>query len=108
MKQFNKEEAVFFAENRIWESLSLEQRAKFQMSQKLICMPFSVFHEAIEKTLGRPVYTHEFGLNWDGLRKELFDKGPAPSLSEIIEMIPEDKRMIIRSDDLETDSTRKR
>jgi hypothetical protein len=58
-------------------------------------MPFSIFHEAITKALGRPVFTHEFGLNREGLIKELFRGAPAPTLEEIINLIPEEKRIII-------------
>jgi len=28
-------------------------------------------HEAVEKALGRPVYTHEFGMNRQGLKDEI-------------------------------------
>ena len=58
-------------------------------------MPFGVFHEAVEKTLGRPVYTHELGFNVDGLKKELEGKAEAPSLVEILNLIPKDKKVII-------------
>jgi hypothetical protein len=34
-------------------------------------MPFDVFHEAVEKTIGRPVFTHEFGVNANGIRAEI-------------------------------------
>ena len=43
-----------------------------------------VFHEAVEKALGRPVYTHEFGTNWEGLRAELAGEKEAPTLEEIL------------------------
>lgn len=54
-----------------------------------------MFHEAVEKALGRPVWTHEFGLNWDGLKKELMGEAPAPTMQEIIDLIPEEKRIIV-------------
>ena len=73
MYQFTKEQAIEFSEKRNWEPMSYQERAKFQIEQKLLCMPFDIFHEAIEKTLGRPVYTHEFGLNMEGLRKAVND-----------------------------------
>ena len=46
-------------------------------------------------TIGRPIFTHEFGLNRKGLRDELFNGAEAPTLEQIIEMIPEEKRVII-------------
>ncbi len=57
-------------------------------------MPFGVFHEAVEKALGRPVFTHEFA-NPDALKSELMGYRPPPSIQEIIEMIPSDKRILI-------------
>jgi hypothetical protein len=65
------------------------------MFEELLCMPFDVFHEAVEKTLGRPVWTHEFGLNFDGLKAELLGEKPASTMEEIINLIPEDKRVVI-------------
>jgi hypothetical protein len=35
-----------------------------------LCLPFDVLHENIEKALGRPVWTHEFGMNFDGICRE--------------------------------------
>jgi hypothetical protein len=90
-----KNEAIALYESRFWKQMSHEEIAKFQLMEPLLCMPFDVFHEAVEKTLGRPVFTHEFGMNPEGLRKELFHGAPAPTLEEIINLIPEDKRMII-------------
>ena len=90
-----KEQAIKLYEANFWETMSYRDRALFQMECDFLSMPFNVFHEAIEKTLNRPVWTHEFGLNRDGLLKELRGESPAPSLSDIIAMIPEDKRVIL-------------
>lgn len=64
-----KEEAIKLHDSKFWEPLSFAERAKFQMNEPLLCMPFSVFHEAVEKTVGRPVFTHEFA--FDGIREEV-------------------------------------
>ncbi len=93
--QLTKEQAIELYENKAWEGMSLRQRAEFQMLQDKLCMPFDVFHEAVEKILGRPVFTHEFGFNRDGLTAELFEDKEPPTLQEIIEMIPAEKRIII-------------
>lgn len=90
-----KEKAIALAESKFWEGMTHRQIAEFQMCEEKLCMPFSVFHEAVEKTLGRPVYTHEFGLNFQGLKDELFNGKPAPTLEEIINLIPEEKRLIV-------------
>jgi hypothetical protein len=71
MKQLTKEQAIAFCENKCYEGMTYRQIAEFQIEQDRLCMPFDIFHEAIEKTLGRPVFTHEFAFA-DGLRKELY------------------------------------
>jgi hypothetical protein len=91
----NKDDAIFLYESKFWEPMSHRDRAVFQMFEDKLCMPFGVFHEAIEKTLGRPVYTHEFGLNREGLQKELMGEAPTPSMEEIMNLIPEHKRIVV-------------
>ena len=49
----------------------------------------------LKEALGRPVWTHEFGLNLNGLKAELVGEQPPPSMQEIIELIPEHKRLIV-------------
>lgn len=90
-----KEQAIALADSGWWEALSHEERALFQMFEPLLCMPFAVFHEAVEKTLSRPVFTHEFGMNADGLKKELLGEKAPPSMEDILNMIPADKRLIV-------------
>jgi hypothetical protein len=41
--------------------LTKEQAIIITAFTKIVCCPFSEFHEAVEERLGRPVYTHEFG-----------------------------------------------
>jgi len=94
MKQLTKEQAIAFAENKLYEGMTARQIAEFQMEQDLLCMPFDVFHKAMEETLGRPVFTHEFAFR-DSLRKELLGEKPSPTFEEIINLIPEQKRVII-------------
>ena len=89
-----EKQAIALAESKFWEKMSFKERAVFQMNERLLCMPFDVFHEAVEKTLGRPVFTHEFGLNAEGIRKEL-NGGKTPTFEEIMNLIPEEKRVII-------------
>lgn len=94
MRQLTKEEAIVFGENKLYERMSFRQRAEFQIEQDRLCMPFDVFHEAIEKTLGRPVFTHEFAFA-DNLRKELYGEKEPPTFDEILNLIPEEKRIVI-------------
>ena len=90
-----KEQAITLAKSKFWEGLTHREIAEFQMTEEKLCMPFTVFHEALEKTLGRPVFTHEFGLNYQGIKNELFNGKQPPTLEEIINMIPEEKRILI-------------
>jgi hypothetical protein len=90
-----REQAIALSESKFWEPMSFRERAVFQINEHRLCMPFEVFHEAVEKTLGRPVFTHEFGLNYEGLKNEINNGGPSPTMEEIINMIPEDKRVIV-------------
>ncbi|EYB69078.1 hypothetical protein DEIPH_ctg011orf0045 [Deinococcus phoenicis] len=75
--------------------MTCRERAEFQMTVKELSMPFDVFHEALEKTLGRSVWTHELGLNWEGIHSELWGERPAPTFEEIMNLIPAGKRIVI-------------
>lgn len=90
-----EEQALKLAKTKFWEDLNYRQRANFQLFERRLCMPFDVFHEALEKSLGRPVYTHELGFNLEGIKKEFLGEQEAPTLEEIINLIPEDKRVVI-------------
>lgn len=89
------ESAIALAATRWWERATDRQIAEFQMTENRLCLPFDCFHEAVEKTLGRPVFTHEFGLNRDGLYAELFEGRETPSFEDILNLIPADKRVIV-------------
>ena len=54
---------------RWYEGKSPEEIVSFQLYEKRLCMPFDKFHEAVEAALGRPVWTHEFGVK-DRLQDE--------------------------------------
>lgn len=90
-----KDQALALAESKFWEPMSFRERATFQLFEPLLCMPFDVFHEAVEKALDRPVFMHEFGLNWEGLKSELIGESPKPSLEQILDLIPAEKRIVV-------------
>ena len=96
MKQLTEQQAIAFYENKCYEGMTSQQIAEFQIEQDRLCVPFDVFHKAITEALGRPIYTHELALNRDGLRKELRGEKEPPTLEEIINLIPEDKRIVIQ------------
>jgi hypothetical protein len=60
-------------------------------------MPFDKFHEAIEHRLGRGVWTHEF-IDADNLRREMMGEKEPPSLEDIMNLIPAEKRIVIVTD----------
>ena len=90
----DKKTALKLYESKFWEEMTYEERAKFQLFEDRLCMPFSVFHKAMEEVLKRPVWTHEFAYR-EMLIKEMLRERPKPSLDEIIGLIPEDKRVIV-------------
>ena len=57
-------------DTRWWESRNPVEVARYQVFEDILMTDFSTFHEGVEKLVGRPVYTHEFGLNVNGLRQE--------------------------------------
>jgi len=95
MKQLTEKQAIMFAKSNIWKKWNNEQIVRFQLFQRKLCMDFSRFHQALEKVLNRSVYTHELGLNYDGIIKEYLGINPEPTLDEIINLIPKEKRLII-------------
>ena len=97
MEQLSKQKAIEFHDSKIWEDWTYEQIAKFQLWQDRPCVPFNVFHEALEKSLVRPVGTHELGSNYEEIKKEFLHGQPAPTMKEIMELIPKDKRILIKT-----------
>jgi hypothetical protein len=95
MKQITKEEALAIYDSEVWKEWDNEFIARFQLFQKKLCVPFSLFHEALEKVLDRPVFTHELGINYNGICEELLKIRPKPTMEEIIEMIPAEKLILV-------------
>jgi hypothetical protein len=96
-RNMTKEEAIKLADSRFWEGMTPRERATFQLFEDRLCMPLDVFHEALEEALGRPVFTHELGLNREGIQAELHGEAKRPTMQEIIDLIPADKRVIVVS-----------
>src|SRR5258708_4934051 len=61
-----------YGENHWWEpDVDPRKFAYYQLHEDLmLCAKFSQLHSAVELLLGRPVYTHEFGISIDALRQE--------------------------------------
>jgi len=93
-RELSQEEAIALGETKFWERMTQEEIAEFQLFTPQLCMPFEVFHKAMEVALGRSVWTHELG-NADGLRAELTLGKEPPTFQEIIDLIPAEKRVIV-------------
>jgi hypothetical protein len=94
-QSIGRENAIALANTKWWVGKDATEVALFQMFTEELCMPFGEFQGAVEKALGRPVFTHEFGLNWDGIAQELLGERSAPTIDEIINLIPAEKRIVI-------------
>ena len=65
LKQMEK-----FGDNRWWTSEDKKVLGYYQLMNPILLVPFDKFHEALEFLLGRPVWTHEMGLNYEGHKAE--------------------------------------
>ena len=57
-------------DERWWESNDPVIVAMYQLYEPILMVDFDVFHGGLEKLLGRPVFTHELGMNVEELKKE--------------------------------------
>ena len=94
-KSIGKDNAIALADTKWWVGKGCREIFKIGMFTQELCLPFDVLHKAVEESLGRPVWTHEFGLNFDGLCQEFLGERDAPSLQEIMDQIPAEKRIIV-------------
>jgi hypothetical protein len=96
MSELTEEQALGLYGARFWEGMSDRDVAMFQMHTERLCMPFDVLHGAVERTLGRPVFSHEFGsAGAEQIRAELDGTAPPPTFEEILNLIPAEKRVVI-------------
>lgn len=95
MEQLTREQAIAFHDSGAWQKWDAKTRALFQMEQDKLCMPFGEFQKAVEEALGRPVFTHEFGLNRAGLLSELQGKATAPSFADVLALLPTDRTVVV-------------
>lgn len=89
-----REQALALYDSSFWESLAYVERARFQLSEERLCMPFDVFIEAVERSLGRPVRVGEI-LNSRKLLVELTGERQPLDADELLSMLPADKRILL-------------
>lgn len=93
-KRITRGLAIKIAESDIWKSWSDTDVVGFQLYEKLLCMKFDRFHEAVTKVLGRSVRTHEFAKP-DLLQREYEGRRAKPTMDDILALIPKDKQVWI-------------
>jgi len=94
-----REQAIAMSETGWWEDLPDSAVVAFQLFESRLCMPFSEFHKRLEGCLGRPVFTHEMASsNIQHLYDEFRGLRPKATIQEIMNLIPENKRIIIVSE----------
>lgn len=97
MTALTKDQAIRMAQSNWWAGMPARDVAMFQLHEPKLCMPLGVFRDSLSEALSRDVYTHELA-NLAGLIFELLGDRRAPTLAEIIQLIPADKRVVIWPD----------
>jgi hypothetical protein len=92
-----KDKAIKMYESSWWKGKSYREIAGTQLFIAELCCPFDVFHEAVEKSLDRSVFTHEFGLNYSGICDEFLGNKEPPTIEEILGLIPQEKIIIVNT-----------
>lgn len=89
-----RNQAAALYESTFWESLAYVERARFQLSEDRLCMPFDVFVEAVERSLGRTVTVGEF-LNSTALLAEISGERRPLEIDELLALLPEENRILL-------------
>lgn len=94
--KMTRNQAIKFSkawEKKGWDKFDKKTLARFQLNERYLAVPWSLFHESVELLLGRPVWTHEFA-NCQSLINEL-QPGKKISLCDVFDKLPKDKPKII-------------
>lgn len=96
MQQVTKEQAIRIYESGLWKDWTNRQIVEFQLFQDKLAIPFGVFAKAVNNCLGRLVYTHEFSeSNKEALIAEFLGDKQAPSLDDVLALLPKEELIII-------------
>lgn len=96
-QSIGREKAIALANSGWWKGRPAREVAKFQLFTQELAMDFGDFQLALDEALGRPVWTHEIALDFDNLCAELLGEKDPPTMQEIIDLVPEEKRILITS-----------
>jgi hypothetical protein len=94
-RSIGRHRAIALFESSWWVERSPREIAKFQLLTRELCLPFALFHRAVEEALGRSVWMHEFGFDVGGLLQDLLGERDAPDMHEILDLLPTDKRQVL-------------
>lgn len=94
MEQITREQAIELHDSGVWKEWTDEWVVEFQLFQTCLAIPFGRFHEAVEKVLGRPVFTHEFA-DPEALRAEYRKEREPKTFAEILAMLPGDATAVV-------------
>lgn len=94
INQLTRDQAIALYDSCFWRYLNLEERACFQLSEDRLCMPFPVFHHAVQVCLEREVTAAEY-LRPKRLLRELAGRSPTPPKEKILELVPQEQRPLI-------------
>ena len=93
-QELSQKQAIELAKSDWWKGLPPDVVVAFQLFEDRLCMEFGDFHRGVEQALGREVWTHEFAFI-GRLRKEFLELHPRVTLTEIMELIPPEKRVMV-------------
>lgn len=92
-----KDEALALVKTEWWKFATDRQIAEFQLNESRLCMPFGEFQLALERVLGRDVQSIEMAMDRDGLKRELMGERAAPSVEQILALLPDHVTPIVIS-----------
>jgi hypothetical protein len=90
-QSIGRDRGIALSQTEWWVGRGAREIARFQLFTRELCMPFQLFHQALEEALGRPVFIHELGLNTDGIIHEFIGEADPPTLDEILALLPSDR-----------------
>lgn len=88
------ERAIEFAKTGWWKKCTAKEIVNTQLWVKEMMMDLAPFQAAMEEVLGRPVQLLEF-MDITALMKEYLGEKEAPSLKDILSLIPDNKVICI-------------
>lgn len=65
--------------------MTADERMREMESWKIAEISFGKIHQRIEELVGRPVWTHEMGLNWKGLVKEAGERPGTVDMKKVMD-----------------------